>query len=813
MSAAEQLTDALKQAALAVSSAQGEGVFDVLVEALARILRVEYAVVSVYVEPDRTHLRTLATRFGDAPGPSFEYPIAGTPCERALGRDFAFFGSGVQASFPADHHLGQLGIEGYSAVTLTDAHGRAIGVLAVMSRSPMKFPGLVEAMLKIFAVRLGSEIERRRSEASYRAIFDAIEDAVFVLDLDSGRVVDVNPKACSAYGYTRDELLRLGAGDLSSGIPPYTGAEAVRRLDEARRGRVMRFEWHVRKRDGSLHWDEVSLKRVEIAGRPYVLATGRDISARKADEERLSASESQYRAIFHASVDALVLRDADFRIVDVNPAYEQISGLRREDVVGREALTLTRDADRTPEWRRAVHVQALAGEPVQFEARAVRADGTRFDLEIRAVPIVHRGRPHVLYVGRDITERREAEERRLALERQLRQAQKMEAIGQLAGGVAHDFNNILQSILGNLVLASERQEALGDERLGKYLERSQRSVERARDLIRQMLTFSRGQRAERRTRALPGLVREAMGLLGSSLPSSIELRTRLDEGMPPASLDPLQIEQVLLNLCINARDAMRASGTIELGARAVRHSRAECASCRQAVAGRFVELSVSDTGGGIAPRVLERMFEPFFSTKETGKGSGMGLAMAHGIVHEHGGHILVDTEPGKGSTFRLLCPAIEAAAPHAESGALDAARVERRLLAGRVLVAEDEDMIRELLAELLSSWGLEVAVAADGAEARDAFASEPDAYDLVITDQTMPRLTGLQLARTVTRVRPGVPVVLCTGYAEVLAQGEIEAAGVRTVARKPITPDDLRALVEAQLARKRGGGRRRTDQG
>lgn len=236
------------------------------------------------------------------------------------------------------------------------------------------------------------------------------------------------------------------------------------------------------------------------------------------------------------------------------------------------------------------------------------------------------------------------------------------------------------------------------------------------------------------------------------------------------------------------------------------HAGAPCASCRQAIAGRYVELSVSDTGGGIAPRVLERMFEPFFSTKETGKGSGMGLAMAHGIVHETPRRPHPRRHRARqGLRLRLLFPAIEAPAPRAEAGAGGAARIERRRLAGRVLVAEDEDMIRELLAELLASWGLEVAVAADGAEARDAFASEPDAYDLVITDQTMPRLTGLQLARTVTRVRPGVPVVL-TGYAEVLAQGEIDAAGVRTVAREP---DRTRRPARAGRGATRAQARRR----
>ena len=1017
--------------------------------------------------------------------------------------------------------------------------------------------------------RVGAKIERQRSAASYRAIFDNAESCIFVYDYETGAIVDVNPKACAVYGYSAQEMRRLDADDLGSGVPPYTGADALRLIESARAGEVVRGEWHRRNKDGSLHWDEITLKKAEIAGKPHILAVtreitarketeealraseeqyraifnasadalvlrdagfrivdvnpayeeavglkrekvlgrrdvtvgflgttadyldlhrrvlagarerveadgrrqdgspvhvellavpiqyrgaphvlyiGRDITARKAAEDGLRASEEQYRAIFNASADALVLRDADFRLVDVNPAYEAMSGKRRSEVIGQTALTVSardvsaerlqlhavalggkpihfetdgrrpdgtpfvlevrgvpisyggkphvlyigrditegklaeralrasgeqyraifnattdalvlRDADfrivdvntayeatsgrrreevigledltltrnsavsaRRPELHReaiagraiffeaegtrsdgssfvlevrgvpmsyggrphvlymgrdatetklaeralrtseeqyrsifnaatdsmvlrdaafrivdvnpayetmsgriradvlgsrevtmsdaqlaahirSLHARALAGEPVQWEAKATRKGGAQFHIEVRGVPVRHQGQPHVLYVGRDITEMKRAEAERAELGEQLRQAQKMEAIGQLTGGIAHDFNNILQGILGNLVLAEERQAELGDDRLGRYLERARQSSQRARDLIQQMLTFSRGRGGERRPSSLAGLAREALKLLRSSLPATLELRTELDDALPPVAADPVQVEQVLMNLCINARDAMDGAGVIDVRVRAAEYGRATCASCRQRVAGRFVELAVRDTGTGIKPRALDRMFDPFFSTKQVGKGSGMGLAMVHGIVHQHGGHVLVESAPGKGAEFRVLFVWPTGVAPVARKR--DARTPKRAAaparLAGRVLVADDEEVIREFLADLLGGWGLEVVACADGVEARDAFTEDPQGFDALVTDQTMPRLTGLQLAKLVTRMRPGIPVILCTGYGEDLKPRELEAAGVRTLAKKPIEPQQLRQLLGAAL--------------
>ena len=349
------------------------------------------------------------------------------------------------------------------------------------------------------------------------------------------------------------------------------------------------------------------------------------------------------------------------------------------------------------------------------------------------------------------------------------------------------------------MLAEERQAQLGDAKLGRYLERAHASSTRARDLIRQMLTFSRGQHGERRAVAPAALVRDALKLLRPTLPATIELRTELTEAVPAALLDMLQFEQVLLNLCINARDAMGGAGSITLGARSAQYHGAVCASCRQRVDGRFLELVVRDSGPGIAPEARERMFDPFFSTKEVGKGSGMGLAMVHGIVHEHGGHLLVDSSPGKGAEFRVLLewPAAPAQ-PAAAAGETRQAPAHPRF-SGRVLVADDEEVIREFLAELLGGWGLQVVAHADGAAARDAFAEDPQGFDAVITDQSMPRLTGMQLARLVSRMRPGIPVILCTGYGEDLKPRALEEAGVRMLAQKPVEPQQLRELLRTVL--------------
>jgi CheY-like chemotaxis protein len=288
-------------------------------------------------------------------------------------------------------------------------------------------------------------------------------------------------------------------------------------------------------------------------------------------------------------------------------------------------------------------------------------------------------------------------------------------------------------------------------------------------------------------------------LLRSSLPSTVELRTELDEETPPVLLDPVQLEQVLMNLAINARDAMQSSGRVLLTARTRVVPRCVCASCRCNVEGERVELSVEDSGPGIPPDVQERMFEPFFTTKPVGQGSGMGLATVHGIVHEHGGHIVVDSAPGVGTTFRVLLPALAAAVDLASPmQATDDGAPATRSLAGRVAVIDDELPVACFMEDRLAHWGLSVATFTTAHEALDALVAG-DGFDLVITDQTMPAMTGIEFARAARTLRPDLPIVLYTGYADGISDADVERAGITAILRKPIEAAELFTVLSANL--------------
>jgi PAS domain S-box-containing protein len=835
--------EALRSAALAVSTAEGDTLFQELTRYLATTLGVECAFIARCSTPDHDQVATLSVYADGTFEPNIDYALAGTACGTVVGQEFRYIRAGVQRHYPADRMFKRLNIEGYAAFPLTDAAGQPLGLIAVLSRRPLGDPGLIESMLKIFAARAAAEIDRQRSEqarrtseASYQAIFEAAEDAVFVHDWDTGAIVDVNPKACKNYGWSREELMQLTVEELSSGVPPFTRAYALDLLERARAGLPTRFEWHRKNRDGSLHWDEVTLKPAVLAGRKRILAFTREITERKLAENALrdaalAVSTAEGEQVFEELVRQLsATLDVDVTFIAVFPdgdrtrlralaAWVQgqpraffeyaIAGTPCETVVGKHFRAYPRDVRKQfpgdlswpfePQSYAAFPLTDRSGSALGLIAVVDRKPMRDTALAESVLKI---------FAARAVSEieRRRAEAEREKLEAQLRQAQKMEAIGHLTGGIAHDFNNILTTIMGYVVLATERQAETGDTRLGKYLDQAHLAATRARDLVRQMLTFSRGQRGERKPLMLVPMVKEAVKLLRSTLPTSVEIETELAGGVPPVIMDPVQVEQVLLNLAINARDAMAGQGRLHVTVRTTELRAHVCASCRKPIPpGRWVELCVSDTGDGIAPEVAERMFEPFFSTKEPGKGSGMGLSVVHGIVHEHGGHIVVTSTPDRGTQFRLLFePALgEQGSPEKPARARTRGRRPSRGLAGRVLVVEDEQMVGEFMGELLGNWGLDVTVLGDPVEARTLLERDPGAFDLVVTDHTMPRMTGLELACHLCALRADLPVILYSGYTDLIEEDKLAACGVAALVHKPVDPSALRALVARHLAGRR----------
>ena len=792
----KRMEEALSAAALAVSESEEDTLYRELTRYLSMILDVDGAFIATVHPDEPDDLQILAFHLDGRVLENFAYPRAGTPCDTVIGQEFRCYGAHLTQLFPRIDDFRRLGLDSYAGHPLFDANGRCRGLISVVSRRPLQQPAFIESVLRIFAVRVNAELERaaaaaalRTSEASYREIFEASEDAIFVHDWATGMFVDLNRRACEVYGYTREELMNASVDQLSAGEPPYSHEQAMQWIEQARREGSASFEWRRRNKDGSLHWDEVRLRRAHIGGQLRIVAFTREITARKEAEEALRASEEQYRAIFNASADALVLWNSRSERVDVNPAYERMYGYSRDEVLsGLRARQL-------PEAYRRMQTQiigrTLAGERCHGEIETIRRNGERFPIEVRTIPIRYRGEPHVLTMIRDLTEQRRVERESAELESQLRQAQKMEAIGHLTGGIAHDFNNLLTSIMGYVAMAQERDSTLADPRLGGYLAQAHRSCERARDLIQQMLTFSRGHRGSPRAVTLESVVHSAMGTLRAGMPAPLELEVCTGDSTAPVLVDPAQVEQVLLNLCINARDATAGLGHVRVTVQAAQAAGLVCASCRRPVDGDYVELRVDDDGHGIDAAVLDRIFEPFFTTKETGKGSGMGLAMVHGIVHEHKGHIVVASNAGRGASFRVLWPEsiVDTALVSVDGGpARTSARLSRPRLEGSVLIVDDQESVGGFMRELLESWGLSTTVASQGDIGLELVRSTPSRFDVVITDQSMPRMTGIELARQLHEIRPDLPVILCTGYGEGLTTGAPASMGLHAIVHKPIDP-------------------------
>jgi two-component system cell cycle sensor histidine kinase/response regulator CckA len=629
----------------------------------------------------------------------------------------------------------------------------------------------------------------RQSEANSLFLFAHNPLPMWVFEKESLQFLQANDAALHRYGYDRVEFLQMSASDLH---PPDEIPRLLRMFHKNSTSGKTTRQWHHRLKDGSIIDVEIFLHSIEYSGRSAVLVVAQDITGRKRAEEE----KQKFFTLVENSRDFIGVGDLEGNALYVNPAgrsllgmggAETVKGTRARDYVASDDLALVRNTvlpaiRSSGHWKGELRFrhhqtgQALPMDCVGFQVKDPQTGEPRF----------------VATVSRDITERR-------ALEQQLRHAQKFEAIGQLAGGIAHDFNNVIGAILGWAELGEE-QAASSDVRFATHFKKIHVQCDRVMALIRQLLAFARRQILEPRNLSLNQSVRDVLSLLGGVIGKDIELHTVLAEDLAVVRVDPTQIEQILVNLCINSRDAMPKGGHLSIETRNTGFSEEECRRNAELQPGHFAELCVTDTGIGMDAAVRERIFEPFFTTKGTGKGTGLGLATVYGIVKQHGGLIQVESEPGRGSTFHIFLPVSEIITPVEHRPAV----VRDQPLRGGteiILIAEDHEGIREMARATLESLGYQILLANDGEEAVEIFSAHCDLIALVLLDVIMPRRSGPEAYEAIKAMRPDVPVVFATGYSDETAPlTEMVERGI-AVLPKPYSPAILCRRVREALDR------------
>lgn len=524
----------------------------------------------------------------------------------------------------------------------------------------------------------------------------------------------------------------------------------------------------------------------------YAIGIFQDISERKQTRKAIKESEDKYRRLIDNSLIGIyitqnhIMRFCNQRVVDIFGYRDQ------KELVGKHIKILVAQDDWQLVDKEVRLRESGLKEASRYEFKGIKKDGTFFDIEVLGNRIFYEGKPAIQGILLDITERKRSETERQILEDQLHQLQKMEAIGTLAGGIAHDFNNILSAIIGYTELAvfdvQGNKETL--HKLGQVLA----AAERAREMVKQILAFSRKGEKVQKPILLGEIVNEAIRLLRSTLPTTIDIRSSIGEQLRPVMANPTQLHQVIMNICTNAAYAMRETGGIlqielkevDLGIDSIDN--------RELDPGHYQQLIFSDNGCGMNPEVKARIFEPYFTTKPQGEGTGMGLAVVHGIVKNHGGTITVQSEPGKGAIFEVFFPITRVQdIPHIE-------RVED-VPGGneRILYVEDELNLAEMGKQTLAMMGYWVDFRTSSIEALEAFKADPNRFSLVITDQTMPNMTGLQLARELRRIRRDIPVILCTGFSESVNEENFRAHGVDAFVMKPIIRKEIARIIRHVL--------------
>ncbi len=782
---AEKIIEAIQER---TSRTTGEAFFRELVQCLGQHLEVQYSFIAKLRSDESS--RILAVWDSGNFGENFNYEPAGAPCKEVVSGNTRIFQSKVQESFPEDELFVDLQVESYMGTPLQDAQGHTIGLLVIMDVNAMEDVDRKKHILEVFAARAGAELGRHEAEIAlnisqekYRIVYENMAQGVFY-QMASGELIDANPAALAMFGLSEAELIHqppenfqwdtihedgstYAPEELPSVVALATGRSVLDETLGLFNPELQAFVW--------VNMNAIPQFR-EGDEKPFqVFVTMHNITQRRQVEEN-------YQTLFREMLDGFAIHElicdddgkpVDYRFLSINPAFERLTGLKAQDISGKTVLEIIPETEQ--HWIDTYGAVALTGDPIFFENYS-EGLGKHFQVTaFRPAPM------QFVTIFVDITDRKRAEEERLGLEKQLIQSQKLETVGTMVGGVSHELNNVLQSMFlyGGLI----QDELPAESDLYANMQQLMDDGERAKDLVNQILTFSRKSEMQYSAQAIHKIVLNAIAFERASFPPNIKIEDEIDQQCGSILCDSTQIHQIVINLCNNAKDAMGSQG----GTLSVTLTQTEAIIYENSAAVPVLELCFADDGRGMEEATLSRIFDPFFTTKSIGEGTGLGLSVVYGIIQMMKGKISATSILGEGSTFVIQLPLIEAGT----LAASDENTEKYELALGSILLVDDETSILAAMQKALNRKGFMVDTAADGEQALALFSAQPEKYDWVVTDYSMPEMSGSDLTKRIRMIDSNIPIIFSTGNIDVDDQENLIAIGVSGFIQKPWSVGEL----------------------